>query len=141
MAYTFIVDECSSLYRRPLPGISHSDSRRVDFDDDPVKFKAPITKRIRLKPLSVPTPPESSVHSSASSRTFRRHGLAVRSILRKKDSISSSILSTDSSQSKSRSIASSTIVDDIPLGTRSQRLFGGSEYFAQIMNELEEQET
>jgi len=30
-------------------------------------------------------------------------------------------------------------VDEIPLGTRSKLLFGGSECFAQIMNELENQ--
>ena len=33
------------------------------------------------------------------------------------------------------------MIDEIPLGTRSQRLFGGSECFAQIMNELEEQQS
>ncbi len=30
-------------------------------------------------------------------------------------------------------------IDEIPLGTRSKLLFGGSECFAQIMNELENQ--
>ena len=146
----FFLDDCSFHHRRLLPIISLVDSstsssrsRRVDFDDDQTKFKAPITKRIRLKPIPADlsnSPPASSVNSSASSRNFRRHGLAAlgqtRSILRKKDSISSSTLS----QSKTRSSISSSIVDEIPLGTRSQRLFGGSEYFAQIMNELEEQE-
>jgi hypothetical protein len=34
---------------------------------------------------------------------------------------------------------SSTAVDEIPLGTRSKLLFGGSDCFAQIMNELEQQ--
>ena len=80
------------------------------------------------------------MHSNTSHR-----GLTIgqtRSILRKQTSSSSSAASTEITSRKTGSrmlTPSSTIIDDVPLGTRSQRLFGGSECFAQIMNELEQQ--
>ena len=50
---------------------------------------------------------------------------------------------TDLSQRKTQNRlltpSSTSVTDHLPLGTRSQRLFGGSECFAQIMNELEQQ--
>lgn len=66
----------------------------------------------------------------------------TRSILRKQISSSSSVASTeiDSRPHRNRILTPiSTAIDEVPLGTRSQRLFGGSECFAQIMNELEQQ--
>ena len=75
-------------------------------------------------------------------KTFPRNNTNTRSILRKQISSSSSVASTDYSYRKPRGrllTPASTIIDEIPLGTRSQRLFGGSECFAEIMNELEEQ--
>ncbi|CAF4889323.1 unnamed protein product, partial [Rotaria magnacalcarata] len=69
-------------------------------------------------------------------------GHHTRSILRKQNGSSSSIISTEVDYRRHRSrilTPVSTTIDEIPLGTRSQRLFGGSECFAQIMNELEQQ--
>jgi hypothetical protein len=66
----------------------------------------------------------------------------TRSILRKQTSLTSSIVSSDVGSRRYRNrllTPASTLIDEIPLGTKSQRLFGGSEFFAQIMNELEEQ--
>jgi hypothetical protein len=93
-----------------------------------------------------PSLPPIDLNFSSSSKNLRRYGLVnnghTRSILRKQTSISPSNTSTDVPNRKlHRRIVtpSSTFVDTIPLGTRSQRLFGGSECFAQIMNELEQQ--
>jgi hypothetical protein len=91
-----------------------------------------------ITPESTPT----DFDLSHSQRTFQRHGVHTRSILRKQVSSSSSVASTDAGSRRTRGrllTPASTIIDEIPLGTRSQRLFGGSECFAQIMNELEEQ--
>lgn len=86
-------------------------------------------------------------HHPTGSRPKHRNGLApiqTRSILRKQTSSSSSAGSIDGASMKpSRPgllTPSSALNDEIPLGTKSQRLFGGSECFAQIMNELEEQQ-
>ena len=126
-----------------LPPIQVSESsrpRRVDFDDK--KRRKPLQK---LKPISSepvnPLPPPLSLNSSSSSR---RHGLITggqqtRSILRKQPSISPSSTSTElTRQQKLITPSTVTTINDIPLGTRSQRLFGGSECFAQILNELEQ---
>jgi hypothetical protein len=65
----------------------------------------------------------------------------TRSILRKQASSCSSEVSEISMRRiRSRILTPvSTIIDEMPLGTKSQRLFGGSKCFAEIMNELEEQ--
>lgn len=90
------------------------------------------------------TPIDFDLHSSQ--KNIHRNGLGgahTRSILRKQISSCSSIVSTDVDYRKSRSrilTPASSVIDEIPLGTRSQRLFGGSECFAQIMNELEQQQ-
>ncbi|CAF2223315.1 unnamed protein product [Rotaria magnacalcarata] len=83
---------------------------------------------------------------SNSQKTLHQHGQSgghhTRSILRKQNGSSSSIISTEVDYRRHRSrilTPVSTTIDEIPLGTRSQRLFGGSECFAQIMNELEQQ--
>jgi hypothetical protein len=149
-----------------LPAIHVSDLstssrlRRVDFDNEESRNPIPdslhshgrttlIKTRTltKLKPIStaVDNPPPLDLDLSSSQQSLRRNGLVVsqtRSILRKQPSLCSSGLSTDVSSRKARSriiTPSSTVLDDIPLGTRSQRLFGGSECFAQIMNELEHQ--
>jgi hypothetical protein len=80
---------------------------------------------------------------SSSQRGIQRPGLGqARSILRKQMSSNSSVTSTDISyliNEQCPSTSGSMIANQIPLGTRSQRLFGGSECFAQIMNELQQQ--
>jgi hypothetical protein len=110
--------------------------RRVDFDEKKRK-----KSHSKLKPLSIE--PSNPLPSSSSSSSSRRHAFVVgsqtRSILRKQTSISSSSTLTEINHHQ-KLTPSSTIINDIPLGTRSQRLFGGSECFAQIMNELEQQE-
>jgi hypothetical protein len=139
-------------------------SRRVDFDNEqfvtkpkPSHWKSAVSK-VRTLPKLRPTEIESSINDhpdiitpgstpvdfdlSISQRTLPRNGTNTRSILRKQTSSCSSVASTDYSYRKTRSrllTPASTIIDEIPLGTRSQRLFGGSECFAEIMNELEEQ--
>jgi hypothetical protein len=126
-----------------LPPIQVSDAsrpRRVDFDDK--KRRKPLQK---LKPISSepakPLPPPLSLNSSSSSSS-RRHGLIAgsqtRSILRKQPSISPSSTSTELTRHQKLTPSSITTINDTPLGTRSQRLFGGSECFAQILNELEQ---
>lgn len=80
----------------------------------------------------------------SSQKTFQRTNAApshTRSILRKQTSQCSSITSeTMTRKTRSRIVSpNSAIIDEIPLGTKSQRLFGGSECFAEILNELEEQ--
>ncbi|CAF0866589.1 unnamed protein product [Rotaria sp. Silwood1] len=93
-----------------------------------------------------PEPTSIDLDLSSSQKTLHQHSLAgshhTRSILRKQISSCSSVVSTevDSRRYRSRILTpTSTVIDEIPLGTRSQRLFGGSECFAQIMNELEQQ--
>jgi hypothetical protein len=141
-------------------------SRHVDFDNEQRIGKQKSSHRqsaiskARILPKLRPTERESSVNNhneitpdgtpidfdlSSSQKMFHQNGLTVRhtrSILRKQTSSCSSIASIDNSHRRNRSrllTPSSTIIDEIPLGTRSQRLFGGSECFAEIMNELEEQ--
>ena len=117
----------------------------MDFDNE--QRKSPSRKSTaRLKPLPTePTNPLLTLNlpSPSSPRAFRRHGLApirqTRSILRKQMSTTSSNTSTDTTNRRLPTPSSSKMIDHVPLGTRSQRLFGGSEYFAQIMNELEQQ--
>ncbi|CAF0963663.1 unnamed protein product [Rotaria sp. Silwood1] len=136
--------------------------RRVDFGSEHVKnsvsssplsrWQSTLTKTrtsTKLQPLVTETnnndtkPPTD--FDPSSQKPLRRHGLVaghLRSILRKQTSSSQSVTSTEVSIRKMRSqilTPSSTVLDDIPLGTRSQLLFGGSECFAQIMNELEQQ--
>ena len=88
-----------------------------------------------------------NVDTSSSHRNQRRHGFVAghaRSILRKQASTSCSTESTDAEGRKMHGrllTSSSTLAGDVPMGTRSQRLFGGSEYFVQILNELEQQQT
>ena len=151
-----------------LPGIHFSNlstssrSRRVDFGYEKVKNSmhssrslhppSMSVKRRTLKklepiatePLNNQKPPVID-NDSSSQRSLRPDGLVagkLRSILRKQTILSPSVTSTDVSSRKMHSRAltpSSTVLDDMPLGTRSRRLFGGSECFAQIMNELEQQ--
>jgi hypothetical protein len=146
-----------------LPPIHVSDSstssrfRRVDFNDEKIKNSIPepssshrqsIFNKTQLKPLLTESSnrlPPIDRDLSSSQRTLRRHGLInnhTRSILRKQNSSFSSNTSTESTNQKFQSQILTPLskdLDDAPLGTRSQRLFGGSEFFAQIMNELEEQ--
>lgn len=146
-----------------LPSIQISDSsssssrhRRVDFDDEKSRNHSPRSngskRNLFVKLPSLASDSLSTFSSENRSIDFdclstRRHGLVAvktRSILRKQTSSSSSAGSTEGNLSKpSRArlfSPSSALNDEIPLGTRSQRLFGGSECFAQIMNELEEQQ-
>ncbi|CAF1152938.1 unnamed protein product [Rotaria sordida] len=135
--------------------------RRVEFGHEqiknpistsPLSHRQPTITRTQASPKLQPLLTESNNNTNSSidlnlypQRNLRRHGVVaghLRSILRKQTSSSQSATSTDVSIRKMRSqilTPSSTILDDIPLGTRSQRLFGGSECFAQIMNELEQQ--
>lgn len=80
---------------------------------------------------------------SSSQRGFPRGAPnQTRSILRKQNSIVSSVASGDINYRHHRPrllTPASTIIDEVPLGTKSRQLFGGSECFAQIMNELQEQ--
>ncbi|CAM4814439.1 unnamed protein product [Rotaria magnacalcarata] len=151
-----------------LPGTNFSNlstssrSRRVDFGYEKAKNSmhnsqslhppSKSVKRRTLKKLEpIATEPLSNQkipvidNDSSSQRSLRQEGLVagnLRSILRKQTISSPSVTSTDVSSRKMRSRAltpSSTVLDDMPLGTRSRRLFGGSECFAQIMNELEQQ--
>lgn len=144
-----------------LPAIQPSNpslsphSRRVDFDNEkrliqkqkPAHWRSAILKarvlpklRSSLTESSVYDPnnitPESTLVDFDLSTSQKISHRTTRSILRKQTSSSSSVASTDISNRKNRR---STIIDEIPLGTKSQRLFGGSECFAEIMNELEEQ--
>lgn len=160
--FLFVLDDSSSssnsrLNHFVLPSINKSDFstssrfRRVDFGGEQTKKSIPevslshwksISIKTRLKPITTESSnPSLNLDLSSSQRSLRRNGLLpghTRSILRKQPSISSS--NTSHPQLHSRVLTpSSTIRDDIPLGTRSQRLFGGSECFAQIMNELEQQ--
>jgi hypothetical protein len=89
------------------------------------------------------TPPDHEL--SNAQKNLPQNSLAsghTRSILRKQTSLTSSIVSTEVGARRYRHrllTPASTFIDETPLGTKSQRLFGGSEFFAQIMNELEEQ--
>ena len=155
-----------------LPAINSTDSavsprsRRVDFDNDPLVSPALGTRKTshwrsaatkvrhlpKLRPSEVDSsttvtldaPSETNVLEtdlSSSQRSLPRPG-QTRSILRKQNSVTSSVGSVDLNHRNQRNnllTPNSTIVDEVPLGTKSQRLFGGSECFAQIMNELEEQ--
>jgi hypothetical protein len=141
-----------------LPAIHVSDLstssrfRRVEFGDEQIKNPIPqlssshrqsTLNKTRLKPLSTELShhlPPIDLNLSSSSRTLHQHGHR-RSILRKQNSSSSSN-TTDIINRKVQSRILTPLskdLGDIPLGTRSQRLFGGSEFFAQIMNELEQQ--
>jgi len=124
--------------------------RHVDFDNEQMKNPTPessTSNKIGLKSLSTESsnilPIDLDLFSSQ--RSLRRQGLVAghtRSILRKQNSPTSSNISTEIiDQNLHNQILTppSKILDDIPLGTRSRRLFGGSECFAQIMNELEQQ--
>lgn len=150
-----------------LPGINSSSSstssrlRRVDFDNEHVKnpiadsipskqkLSSMKTRKVtKLQPLPIePLDDETQTSSNLDffQANIRREGFVagnLRSILRKQRSTSTSVASTEISNRKTRSrvlTPSSTVIDNIPLGTRSRRLFGGSECFAQIMNELEQQ--
>ena len=83
---------------------------------------------------------------ASSQNSVRRPGFVNgqgRSMIRKLINGSPSFTPNDNLQKRTRTkllTPTSAILDDVPLGTRSQRLFGGSECFAQIMNELEEQQ-
>ncbi|CAF2496631.1 unnamed protein product [Rotaria sp. Silwood2] len=145
------------------PNLSTSSRfRRVDFGNEQVKnpVSSPPLSRWQSTLMKTRTPPklqpllaESNNNNTkpptdldaSPQQSLRRHGFVtghLRSILRKQVSSSQSVTSTEVSMRKMRSqllTPSSTVLDDIPLGTRSQRLFGGSECFAQIMNELEQQ--
>lgn len=155
-----------------LPAINSTDaavsprSRRVDFDNDPLVSPAfgarktshwrSVGAKVRHLPklrhaeidssttITLDTPSETNLLEtdlSSSQRSLPRHA-QTRSILRKQNSIASSVGSVDLNHRNQRNnllTPASTIVDEVPLGTKSQRLFGGSECFAQIMNELEEQ--
>ncbi len=136
-------------HRSVLPAIHVSDlstssrSRRVDFDNEQMKTSTSnfsSLNKIRTLPKIQPLSTESSHHpiDLDTSSSSHRH---TRSILRKQTiSSCSSEISNDIRKNRSRVITpTSTVVDDIPLGTRSQLLFGGSSCFAQIMNELEQQ--
>ncbi|CAF1110711.1 unnamed protein product [Rotaria sordida] len=142
--------------------------RRVDFNNEqsiegqkPSRWRSTILKT-RILPKLRPSEIESSIDNRhditpettpidldllSSQKTLQQHsGLPgsyhTRSILRKQTSSCSSVASTEIDNRRYRSkilTPASTIIDEIPLGTRSQRLFGGSECFAQIMNELEQQ--
>jgi hypothetical protein len=162
----FLLDDSFSSHGFPsirnnhstLPAIQVSDLstssrfRRVDFENEqtraPISDLSPLNKK-RTLPKLQPLSTYSSNHSiDLDSSVSQRQGPVAgqtRSILRKQTvSSCSSVISTEVNTRKTRSrilTPSSTIVDDIPLGTRSQRLFGGSACFAQIMNELEQQET
>ena len=87
------------------------------------------------------------LNATSSHQNQRRHGFVAghaKSILRKQASTSCPTESTDAEGQRilGRFLASSSILaGDVPMGTRSQRLFGGSEYFVQILNELEQQQT
>ena len=145
-----------------LPSIQISDPssryRRVDFDDEKSRNVSPRSNGSkRNHPVKLPSLASDSLSTfSSENRSIefdalpprRRPGLVAvqtRSILRKQATGSlSSVESTDGNflkPSRARLLTpSSAFIDEIPLGTRSQRLFGGSECFAQIMNELEEQQ-
>lgn len=109
--------------------------------------KARVLPKLRTDPSIIHddrTSPESLVTDydlSISQKSLPRAPLHTRSILRKQTSQRSSITSdTNTRKTRSRLVSPNpTIIDEIPLGTKSQRLFGGSECFAQILNELEEQ--
>lgn len=155
------VSNSRSNHRFVLPSINVTDSstssrfRRVDFND--VKIKNTIPERLsshrrsifdiaRLKHYSTElSNRRPTIDLDLSRRTLRQQGLLAnhtRSILRKQNSSSSSNASTDVTNKKIHSPTFTSLskdIDETPLGTRSQRLFGGSEFFAQIMNELEEQ--
>ncbi|CAF0952842.1 unnamed protein product [Adineta steineri] len=145
-----------------LPAIRVSDLstssrfRHVDFNSEQMQtpnsnassthWRAALmkTKAVsKLQPQSKKSSANSSpldIHLSSNNHRSLAATRHTRSILRKQNSSSSSTASTDISSRKTYSrilTPSSTILDDIPLGTRSRRLFGGSECFAQIMNELE----
>ena len=164
ISFVYIDDSSSVNSRHPyfqLPEIHISNAstssrhRRVDFNDEPLKTPIrepwrPSFSKTRLKSISTVSSTSHSlppINSNLSSfhRTLRRHGLInnaqTHSILRKQTSTSSSTISTEINNQKRHSrllTPLSTNIDRIPLGTRSQRLFGGSECFAQIMNELEQ---
>ena len=156
--FNLFLDESFVSYSRSnqsgLPSIyvtdttaSSSRHRKVDFGREQVRnirrmpSQSPANKP-RLKPMDSFN---SSIDLDASltSQNLRRT-TRTRSILRKQNSSSSMNTSTDISQRKGTNQnltpPSTIITDGIPLGTRSQRLFGGSECFAQIMNELEHQQ-
>lgn len=141
-----------------LPQIQVSDSsasssrfRKVDFDRERMENKNPASPSLsqwrtamtktRLKPLDSSNT-SFDLDSSLTTQNLRRLA-RTRSILRKQNSSSSMNTANEISQRKSNnrvlSPLSTTVIDEVPLGTRSQRLFGGSECFAQIMNELEQQ--
>ena len=148
-----------------LPTIPSTDpslsprSRRVDFDHEQSyskpksHWRTAVPKTRVLPKLRTDssvinddrTSPESAITdydlSNSQKSLPRAPAVHTRSILRKQISQRSSITSeTNTRKTRSRIVSpNSTIIDEIPLGTKSQRLFGGSECFAEILNELEEQ--
>ncbi|CAF2510239.1 unnamed protein product [Rotaria sp. Silwood2] len=149
----------SPRYRRVDFNNERSNSQFME-KEKPSHWRSAILKA-RILPKLRPSETDSSIDNhhnitpestpidldlSSSQKTLHQHGLTsshnTRSILRKQISSCSSVISTevDSRRYRSRILTpTSTILDEIPLGTRSQRLFGGSECFAEIMNELEQQ--
>jgi hypothetical protein len=152
-----------------LPAIQPSDpslsprSRHVDFDNEqsiekqkPSHWRSALSKA-RVLPKLRQTESELSVHNdddavseltsidfdlSSSQKSLHRPGARrTRSILRKQiSSCSSEVSEVTNRRNRNRTLTPSSIIaDEIPLGTKSQRLFGGSKCFAEIMNELEEQ--
>jgi hypothetical protein len=151
-----------------LPSIPTSDpslsprSRHVDFNNEQSTEKqnsshwrsAMLKTRIlpKLRPneteLSVvnnnddDTTPEMTLHDLDLNNSHNLGTRRTRSILRKQaaSSCSSELSEISMRRIRSRILTPvSSIIDEIPLGTKSQRLFGGSKCFAEIMNELEEQ--
>ncbi|UJR29120.1 hypothetical protein I4U23_010334 [Adineta vaga] len=149
------------------PGVSPR-ARRVDFDNEQTitKQKSSQNRSILNRKSVLPkirvneTDSTISINNEQSdveldnvpsdldqfnfNRNNRRNSAAIgqtRSILRKQTITNVSDVSLDVNNRRNRhrlSSPPSTLIDEIPLGTKSQRLFGGSEYFAQILNELEE---
>ena len=134
--------------------------RRVDFNHQRHKnsisnsssstWQSSLIKKRSLKKLqltSTETLPDTdrtqpiNFDLSSQQNSYRNRLITgnLRPILRK--TIHSSPITDNNSEKDSgqMSIPSSAISDDVPLGTKSQRLFGGSECFAEIMNELEQQ--
>jgi hypothetical protein len=141
--------------------------RRVGFQDDNIgpsafaetsSFQTNRSIMMKGQPLvelsSLTSEPSTSCSTDRCSTDYnslswqhgsRRNGLVAehaRSMFPKTKSSNSSMTSTDGVRTRHyRDLLfarSSKINDNMPLGTRSQRLFGGSEYFAEILNELED---
>ncbi|CAF0855219.1 unnamed protein product [Adineta ricciae] len=153
----------------PSEQAASSRARRVDFDNEYSTVKPKSSQqRLALSRKSVlpkirPLESDSAIsftneqsdveldyppvdfETSYPNRNLHRNTIVAgqtRSILRKQTSANISDVSLDVNTRKQRHrllTPTSTSIDEIPLGTKSQRLFGGSAYFAQIMNELEEQ--